>query len=91
MTPGWLLAVLGCAGTWWIMWRYGWPHQIGGVKSIVLFGAALVCNIMTALFIFNWLAHKFGRDVDLPPELLADAGLPVDLQRLAEAQRGQAR
>lgn len=39
--------------------------------------------------IFNWLAFKWGKDVDLPAELQADAGAPLDLKRLAAIANGE--
>jgi hypothetical protein len=89
VTPAWFVAVAGCAWAWWYMAQHGWPAQIGGYTGLAVFAVALVCSMMTALFIFNWLAHKFGQDVTLPPELMADAGERIDLQALAEnAKRG---
>ena len=85
VTPGWFVAVGGCIWAWWFMAQHGWPAQIGGYKGFGVFVVALVCSFMTALFIFNWLAHKFGEDVTLPPELMADVGAPIDLHALARS------
>lgn len=85
VTPAWPLAVAGTVWTSWLMWRDGVNATLlrRGWEGWALFGITLVCGIMTALFVFNWLAHKFGQDVELPPELMADVGERVDLQRLA--------
>jgi len=84
VTPAWFVAVAGCAWAWWYMAQHGWPAQIGGYMGFAVFVVALVCSMMTALFIFNWLAHKWGQDVTLPPELMAESGGLIDLHAVAE-------
>lgn len=77
VTPAWLAPVGGCAWAWWYMLQNGWPHQLHGYMATVVFMTAFVCTFITAIIVFNWLAHKWGTDITLPPELMADVGPPL--------------
>ncbi|MDB5799960.1 MAG: hypothetical protein JWL63_899 [Rhodocyclales bacterium] len=52
------------------------------------FVTALLSWPFTLAIIFNWLAHKWGKNITLPSEIMVEAGEPLDLRRLADQANG---
>lgn len=51
--------------------------------GIIEFGVAFLSSFGCAAAFFNWIAHLFAPRLKLPPEVLQDAGEPVDLWALS--------
>jgi hypothetical protein len=78
MLPGvWPLAVLAAAWGNYNIWLHG-------PENTWYNGAAFAGNAMLLAMLFNWISHFFGREIELPPQMLAGAGEPLDLQALSE-------
>ncbi|GAA5172334.1 DUF6708 domain-containing protein [Viridibacterium curvum] len=87
------------ANTVWV----GWPLVVGAAIwaanrvaqapdlysiDFLPFVTALVSWPFTLAIVFNWLGHKWGADVTLPPELMAEAGEPMDIKRISDEANG---
>ncbi|AKJ30331.1 DUF6708 domain-containing protein [Caldimonas brevitalea] len=77
---GWIWAVAGSAGTAWIAWRSGIPE--GSFAAITWFLFAVFSGLTLVIIMFNWLAHRFAPQVELPADLLAEAGSPIERSEL---------
>ncbi|AKJ30335.1 DUF6708 domain-containing protein [Caldimonas brevitalea] len=73
---GWVWAVAGGIGTAWIAWRSGIPE--GSLASITWFLFAVFSGLTLVIIMFNWLAHRLAPRVELPADLLAEAGAPIE-------------
>ncbi|AKJ30330.1 hypothetical protein AAW51_3639 [Caldimonas brevitalea] len=77
---GWFWAVAGGIGTAWIAWRSGIPE--GSLASITWFLFAVFSGLTLVIIMFNWLAHRLAPRVELPADLLAEAGSPIERSEL---------
>ena len=83
MPAAWPLPLIGSGWTTWQFVTHGFDVlSQGRYEGFAVFAAALLSDFLSALFVFNWLAHKLGEDIELPPELMIDAGERVDLHVL---------
>ena len=55
--------------SFWFTMLHGFPFYFGPLWLITVF--------------FNWLGHKFGQRIELPPDLMEQAGPQLDLKELA--------
>ena len=80
----WVPMMIHAGWTVHYLWVHGFPSLLlWGFKQFLIQLASAVSCLFSAAIIFNWLAHTFGFDVELPEEMLADAGPPLDLKKLA--------
>ncbi len=68
---------------------FGQLPGLNHFESLAMVFCLFIADLTLLAVIFNWLAFKWGKDVDLPAELQADAGAPLDLKRLAAIANGQ--
>jgi hypothetical protein len=63
--------------SFWFTMLHGFPFYFGPLWLITVF--------------FNWLGHKFGQRIELPPDLMEQAGPQLDLQELARQAKEAAK
>lgn len=87
----WPLIIGGSLWSGYCLWQYGWNLRGLNVGlTLGVYTAAFLCNLCMVWTFFNWLAHMLGKKVTLPPELMVDAGAPLDLQQLANEAAAKA-
>lgn len=59
-------------------------------ESLAMVFCLFIADLSLLAVIFNWLAFKWGKDLELPQELQADAGAVLDLKRIAAIANGEA-
>ena len=84
MLPG--VWPLGVAALVWGTYNI-WRHEHGD-ESFWYTTAAFMGSVMTLSIVFNWISHFFGRDIELPPQMLAGAGERLDLEALSKQANG---
>ncbi|AKJ30334.1 DUF6708 domain-containing protein [Caldimonas brevitalea] len=77
---GWIWAVAGSVGTAWIALRSGLPE--GTLAGVTWLLVAASSNILLGTVAFNWLAHRLAPRVELPADILAEAGAPVERSKI---------
>ncbi|AKJ30333.1 hypothetical protein AAW51_3642 [Caldimonas brevitalea] len=61
--------------------RSGIPE--GSLAAITWFLFAVFSNVLLMIIVFNWIAHRLAPRVELPPDILAEAGVPVEASKMA--------
>jgi hypothetical protein len=88
---GWVLALVAC---WWSTSKiieFGLPPTNQGTFiDLAIVFCLFIADLTLLAIIFNWLAFKWGKDIELPQELQADAGDMLDLKRIAAIANGEA-
>ena len=87
MAPNvWPLIIAATAWAWYYtVWVAGsWPMVRDGFWFTMLHGFPFLAGPMWLITVFfNWLGHKFGQRIELPRDLMEQAGPQLDLKELA--------